>query len=129
MIHLIRKLYFEGTTSARTTKEKSLDEIVGDLIESVEEEEGFKKYLYCDKKHKVIHNLKKHIIKEHKTRVPHQWLSEEDVMKEYISEISDRVDNFKEAFDKMNKEFGVTVTPKSATTKSLRQFISRYIKE
>ena len=112
MIHLIRKLFFERTTSARTTTEKSLDEIVGDLIESVEEEEGFKKYLYCEKKYKVIHNLKKHIIKEHKTRVPHQWLSEEDVMKEYISEISDRVDNFKEAFDKMNKEFGVTVTPK-----------------
>ena len=115
MIHLIQVKYFFERTICLFSKNyhgKGLDELVGDLIESVKEEEGFKKYLYCDKKYRAIHKLKKHIIKEHKTRVPHQWLSEEDVMKEYISEISDRVDNFKEAFDKINKEFGVTVTPK-----------------
>ena len=36
----------------------------------------------------------------------------EDIQKEHISEISERVDNLKEAFDILNKEFEVTLTPK-----------------
>ena len=51
-------------------------------------------------------------MKDHKTSVPHQWISDEDVKKEYVSEIIERVENFKQAFNILNKEFGVALTPK-----------------
>ena len=47
---------------------KSLEAIVDDLIESVEQE-GFQKCVFCPKRFKAMHNLKKHVIKDHKTSV------------------------------------------------------------
>ena len=63
---------------------KSLEAIVDDLIENIEEEEGVKKCVFCPKGFKATHNLKKHVIKHHKTSVPHQWISDEDVKKECV---------------------------------------------
>ena len=45
---------------------KSLEAIVDDLIESVEEQEGFQKCVFCPKRFKAMHNLKKHVMKDHK---------------------------------------------------------------